>query len=278
MTSNNKISISHKPNSPKFQEQKNPNGRTPMEIFIVTMGHEFAIEISNQEQILEIKRKIEQFIGIPIESQTLSVYGCELVDELDMEDYDQFISQGSRIDLSIQQIIAPPNEFPITVDFSGQRINIDIDKTETVHSLKQKIQIIYSLPIQTMSLFHSGVELGEDFRNLSEFGIGEFSEVKVFLKTRSRCLSDSSGRKVSFVVETSSSLLNAACIPMEMKDSSTVSDVRELLLAGKILPDDEYLFIHKQRIMRDKCSLRWHGVENGDFLYVFKGTVSRGEF
>jgi hypothetical protein len=27
--------------------------------------------------------------------------------------------------------------------------------------------------------------------------------------------------------------------------------------------------------MRDSCSLRWHGVDNGDSLYVFKGTVSR---
>ncbi|KGN43537.1 uncharacterized protein LOC101202926 [Cucumis sativus] len=250
-----------------------------MKIFIVTMGHEFPIDIENQEQIIEIKRKIEQFIGIPIESQTLSVYGCELLDGLVMEDYDQFITEGSRIDLSVDQIIAPSNEFPIAVEFSGQRININIDKTETVHSLKQKIQIIYSLPIQTMSLFHSGMELVEDCQNLSEFGIGEFSEVIVFMKTMSRYLSeDSSRRKVSFVVEMSSSLLNAACIPMEMKDSSTVNDVRELLLSGKILPDDEYLFIHKQRIMRDKRSLRWHGVENGDFLYVFKGTVSRGEF
>ncbi|XP_023554594.1 uncharacterized protein LOC111811794 [Cucurbita pepo subsp. pepo] len=247
-----------------------------MEIFVVTLGHEFAIEISNQERVLEIKRKIQQFIGIPIQSQTLSVYGCELVDGLDMEDY-QFISEGSRIDLSIDQVTAPPNNFPISVEFSGRQINIDIDKTETVHSLKQKIQIIYGTPIQSMSLFHSGVELVEDYRNLSDFGIGESSEVTVFLKTMSR-LSDCPWRKVSFVVKTSSSLLNAACIPMEMKDSSTVGDVRELLLAGKILPDDDYLFIHKQRIMRDKCSLRWHGVQNGDFLYVFKGTVSCGEF
>ncbi|KAA0040256.1 ubiquitin domain-containing protein [Cucumis melo var. makuwa] len=253
-----------------------------MKIFIVTMGHEFPIEIGNQEQIIEIKRKIEQFIGIPIESQTLSVYGCELVDGLVMEDYDQFITEDSRIDLSVvDQIIAPSNEFPIAVEFSGQRININIDKTETVHSLKQKIQIIYGLPIQTMSLFHSGMELGEDCQNVSEFGIGEFSEVIVFMKTTSRYLSDDSNSRrkvISFVVETSSSLLNAACIPMEMKDSSTVKDVKELLLGGKILPDDEYLFIHKQRIMREKRSLRWHGVENGDFLYVFKGTVSRGEF
>jgi hypothetical protein len=42
---------------------------------------------------------------------------------------------------------------------------------------------------------------------------------------------------------------------LEMKDSCTVNDLRQLLLSRKILPIDDYLFIHKQRIMRDNCSL-----------------------
>ena len=73
-------------------------------------------------------------------------------------------------------------------------------------------------------------------------------------------------------METSSSLLNGVSIPLEMKDSNTVNDLR------KMLPMDDYIFIHKQRIMRDNCSLRWHGAEDGDYLFVFKGTVSRGGF
>jgi len=85
-------------------------------------------------------------------------------------------------------------------------------------------------------------------------------------------------RKLSLVVQTSSSLLNAATIPLEMRDASTVGDLKQLLISRKILPVDDYLFIHKQRIMRDSCSLRWHGIENGDCLYVFKGTVSRSGY
>ncbi|KAM1078285.1 hypothetical protein FF1_025431 [Malus domestica] len=60
---------------------------------------------------------------------------------------------------------------------------------------------------------------------------------------------------------------------LEVEDVSTVNELRQLLLSRKILPTDDYLFIHNQRIMRDNCSLRWHGVGDGDFLYVFKGTV-----
>ncbi|PRQ49883.1 hypothetical protein RchiOBHm_Chr2g0126891 [Rosa chinensis] len=91
----------------------------------------------------------------------------------------------------------------------------------------------------------------------------------------SRVKDDPPSKRLSLVVQTSSSLLNSARIPVEMKDSSTVYELKELLLSGKILPVDDYLFIHKQRIMRENCSLKWHGVDDGDFLYVFKGTVCR---
>ncbi|KAA8514819.1 hypothetical protein F0562_017998 [Nyssa sinensis] len=122
------------------------------------------------------------------------------------------------------------------------------------------------------------IEMEEDYRNLVEYGICEFSEIIVFLKTMSCVVADPPSRRLSLVVQTSSSLLNAASIPVEMKDSNTVNELRQLLLTRKILPMDDYMFIHKQRIMRENCSLRWHGVENGDCLYVFKGTVSRSGY
>ncbi|KAM7498269.1 hypothetical protein LguiA_022683 [Lonicera macranthoides] len=120
--------------------------------------------------------------------------------------------------------------------------------------------------------------MDEEHRNLSYYGICEFSEIIVFLKTMSRLVAEPPSKRLNFVVQTSSSFMNAAQIPMEMKDLSTVNDLRQFMLMRKLLPSDEYIFIHKQRIMRDQCSLRWHGVENGDYVYVFKGSVSQGGY
>ncbi|KAL1345737.1 hypothetical protein AAHE18_08G138800 [Arachis hypogaea] len=227
-----------------------------MRVVIVTRINQFFIEVGAQETVSEIKRKIEQIHGTPAASQILTVSGWELVDGLDMEDY------------------------PIVteVKFSARRIKIEVDRTDTVRSLKEKIHIIDSTPIKRMTLVFSGVELNEDFRKLSEYGIRESSEIVVFLNTITRARDEAPSRKVSLVVKTSSSLLNAATIPLEMRDACTVNDLKQLLLSRKILPVDDYLFIHRQRIMRDSCSLRWHGVENGDCLYVFKGTVSRSGY
>ncbi|KAK9922517.1 hypothetical protein M0R45_030979 [Rubus argutus] len=250
-----------------------------MRVIIGSCGHKFAIEVGLQEPVVDIKNKIAQLLGVPVASQTLAVCGLELLDGLDMEDY-PIVSDGTKIDLTIKYRMAPSNfyhsdKIQIIIKFSARQLHIEVDRTETVRSLKEKIHIMDGTPIKRMSLFFCGTELEEDFRHLNEYGIHEFSEIIVFLKSMSRVKYDPPSKRLSLVVQTSSSLLNSARIPMEMKDSSTVKELKELLLSGKILPADDYLFIHKQRIMRDNCSLKWHGVDDGDFLYVFKGTVCR---
>lgn len=203
------------------------------------------------------------------------------MDGLDMEDY-PIVTEGTRIDLMTKHIehypLARYSKIQIIIKFSARQISIEVDRTETVGSLKEKIHIIEGTPIKRMILYFSGIEMEEDFRNLSEYGIREFSEIIVFLKALNRTRDQPPVRKLNVVVQTSSSLLNSACIPLELRDMDTVHELRQLLLARKILPRDDYLFIHKQRIMRDNCSLRWHGVEDGDSLYVFRGTVSRNGF
>ncbi|XP_008228997.1 PREDICTED: uncharacterized protein LOC103328383 [Prunus mume] len=251
-------------------------------IIITSWGHKFSTEVSLKEPVVEIKRKIEQILGAPVASQILVVSGWELLDGLDMEDY-PIITEGTNIHLTIKWMGPPLNSYHsskilITIKFSARQLHIEVDRSETVRSLKEKLHIMDGTPIKRMSLFFSGIELHEDFRNLSEYGIREFSEIIVFLKGMSRVRDELPVRRLSVVIQTSSSLLNAAMIPLEMKDSSTVNDLRQLLLSSKTLPIDEYLFIHKQRIMRDNCSLRWHGVDDGDLLYVFKGAVCRSGY
>ncbi|KDP25853.1 hypothetical protein JCGZ_22883 [Jatropha curcas] len=251
-----------------------------MRVVIVAWAREFHFDIGFQESVLEIKRKIELLLGVPTTAQILSVSGWELVDGLDMEDY-PIVNEGTRIDLTIKPMSPMLNnkrKFPIIIKFSAKQINVEVDETDSVRSLKEKIHIVEGTPIKRLSLFFSGIELDEDFRNISEYGIQKLSEITVFLKTMSRLRGDPPTKKLNIMVQTSSSLLNAASIPLEMKDTSTVNDLRQLLLSRTILPQDDYLFIHKQRIMHDNCSLRWHGVENGDSLYVFKGTISRNGY
>ncbi|KAK6142458.1 hypothetical protein DH2020_022806 [Rehmannia glutinosa] len=235
------------------------------------------MDVAPQEPILEIKKKIQHFLNVPINSQTLTVFDWELIDGLDLSDY-PLISDATIIHLSTKSTQTPPPKTKITVKFSARKIEIDVDKTtDTLRSLKEKIHIVDGTSIKRMALFFNGSEMEDDFRSLGEYGIEEGSEIMVFMKmAMSRATDHPPMRRVGLVVQTSMSLMNESRIPMEMNDTSRVDELRQLLVERGTVPADEYIFIHKQRIMREDCSLRWHGVENADFTYVFKGNVSRG--
>uniref|UniRef100_A0A7N1A127 Ubiquitin-like domain-containing protein n=1 Tax=Kalanchoe fedtschenkoi TaxID=63787 RepID=A0A7N1A127_KALFE len=248
-----------------------------MRVTIVVKEHEFGLDVAKEDSVLDIKHKIEQILGASTESQTLSVLGWELVDGLDMEDY-PIVVEGTRINLVIRSVEFDSRnsvKIPLVIKFSSKKIEVNVDITDTVRSLKEKIHIMDGTPLRRMALYFLGRELSEDYCNLVEYGIKESSEIVVFLKTWNRTKDDPPCEELlSVVVQTSSALLDSARFALEVTDSSTVGELTQLLLCRQILPIDDYIFIHKQRIMRDTCSLRWHGVENGDFLYVFKGSVS----
>ncbi|XP_047950787.1 polyubiquitin [Salvia hispanica] len=236
-----------------------------MKIIISTKLCKFTIDVSTHEPILEIKNKIQGLLGIPAQSQTLTVWDWELIDGLDLEDY-PLISDGTNINLSTTSA-----KMKITVKFSARKMEVEAEQSDTVGRLREKIHMMERTPMRRMALFFNGAEMEDDLRSLREYGVGGGGEVVVLMKA----MGEATSRRVVVVVQTSASLMDGARIPVEVKDSSRVGEVREMLVERKLLPLDEYILIHKQRIMREDFSLRWHGVETGDVLYVFKGSVSR---
>ncbi|KAI3948772.1 hypothetical protein MKX01_022186 [Papaver californicum] len=113
--------------------------------------------------------------------------------------------------------------------------------------------------------------LNENYRSLCEYGICQGSEVSVFYRNANHPVrgDQPSARRLNLVAQTTS-VLNSARTPLEMFESNTVREIRQVLSDGKILPQDDYFFIHKQRIMQDDSSLHWHGVEDGIFCMFLK--------
>ncbi|KZV31383.1 ubiquitin family protein [Dorcoceras hygrometricum] len=188
-----------------------------MKIIIVMKDCEFSLDVAFQEPILEIKAKIQSYLGIPVPTQTLTVCDWELIDDLDLSDY-PLISEGTKVTLFIKHNIPPAlqpnnNQIIVTVKFSTRKLEVSVDKYDTIKSLKEKIHIVDGTPIKRMTLFFCGLEMDDDFRNLSEYGIQEFSEIIVFLKTMTRIMAEPPANTLAIIIQTSSCLLNAAKIP-----------------------------------------------------------------
>ncbi|XP_077252711.1 ubiquitin-like superfamily protein [Tasmannia lanceolata] len=237
-----------------------------MQIAIVMPEGTLPIEVHPMETILEVKQKIELLLGISVARQALSIYNFELADELEIEFY--HMVEGMPIDFKIT-----PLKFQISVKISTREMYFEVDGSETVLNLKENIHKYEGSPIKQMVLMFLGIKMADD-RYLSEYGITNNSEIIVILKPKRAPRKANvvpQPRRVDVVVQTPS-FLNSVTIPLELNDSDAVSEVKLLLLEAKLLPQDDYFFVHKQRIMRDKQSLHWHGVKNGDSLYVFRGT------
>ncbi|GER48218.1 TraB family protein [Striga asiatica] len=257
---------------------------TAMKITILTKGSGFSMDVDPREPILQIKRKIHDFLGIPIDSQTLTIFDLELIDGLDLSDYPP-ISDGTVVHLTTtttnnphSPTLAISTKIRITITFPSRKVEIEVDRaTDTLHTLKEKIHIVDGTPIKRMALFFNGTEMEDDgstSRCLSDYGIRDGSEVVAH--TRSvRVAASAAARRVAVVVQAAASLMGAARMSVEMNEWCRVEEMRRAMVEKGMLPEDEYIFIHKQRIMNGERSLRWHGVESGDFVYVFKGSVSR---
>ncbi|KAJ6370395.1 hypothetical protein OIU76_028633 [Salix suchowensis] len=137
-----------------------------MKVIVVAGAREFLFEIGVQDSVLDIKRRIQQLVGVPVAAQILAVSGWELIDGLDMEDY-PIVIEAQELNSPMPLFSSYCRKIQIIVKFSARQINIEVDRSDTVRSLKGKIHLFDGTPIKRMSLFFSGVELDEDFRNLS---------------------------------------------------------------------------------------------------------------
>lgn len=105
-----------------------------MIVTIVSYTQEFTMEIGEQESVLDIKKRLGQFLQIPTSSLTLFVSCWELLDGLDIEDY-PIISHGTRIDLTVTPTFfnnPAVKKIHVTVKFPSKQFAIEVDRTETV--------------------------------------------------------------------------------------------------------------------------------------------------
>ncbi|KAF9663280.1 hypothetical protein SADUNF_Sadunf17G0022600 [Salix dunnii] len=104
-----------------------------MKVIVLAGARDFLLKIGVQDSVLDIKRRIQQLVGVPVAAQILAVSGWELIDGLDMEDY------------------------------PSRQINIEVDRTDTVRSLKEKIHLFDGTTIKRMSLSFLGWNLMKIF-------------------------------------------------------------------------------------------------------------------
>lgn len=153
--------------------------------------------------------------------------------------------------------------------------------SDTVLHLKEKIHEIEPVPVKRLVLQSNGAEL-QDHQSLHECELKCNSEISVIVKpspSGSGSKGGSTGfKKLRVIVVTR---CGTKKIPVEVNPSDNVGEIRKELqdLQQEYqfhLPQEGYFFIHKQNVMDDDRSFRWHQVKQGDTIDIFNGTVTSG--